>query len=141
MRMFGIFGKKVKYETFNWWENFMSGHISIGKMTIYGANAMCWAVNIRTKKWGYICFSLPSIRRKKFKMGNYFYLSPNGAFWACTYYRGSDKKEKIRAEIRKLNFGHNFNTNNELTYRKLRCLNDKFDWFAINEYDLSKYGY
>ncbi len=112
MRMFWLFGKKAKYEGLNWFE--MGGHITIGKMTIYGANAMCWAVNIRTKKWGYICFTLPSIRRRKYKFGHYFYLSPNGTPCACTYYRGIDKNERIRADIRKLNLGHNFDANNEV---------------------------
>lgn len=139
MRMFGFFGKKAKYETFTWWENFLSGHWNIGKITIYGANAMCWAVHIYTKRWGVICFTLPSIRRKRAKMGSYFYLSPNGTPWACTYYRGYDEKEKIRAQIRKLNFGHNFNATDPDLYIKLRCLNNKFDWFLIHEYDLENF--
>lgn len=138
MRMFGLFGKKAKYETFNWWENFMSGHISIYKMTIYGANAMCWTVQIHTKRYGYICFTLPSIRRNKSKQGYYFYLSPNGTPWASTFYIGYDKKEQIKAKIRKFNFGHNFNTTDE--YEKLRCLNNKFDWFIISDYDMMKFN-
>lgn len=138
MRMFGFFGKKAKYETFNWWENFMGGHISIGNVTIFGANAMCWAVNIFTKKWGVICFTLPSIRRKKMKLPYYFYLSPNGTPWASTYYIGGDKTEQIRAKIRKLNFGHGFNTRNH--EKELHALNDKYDWLYINKLDLKTYG-
>lgn len=125
----------------NWWENFMCGHISIGPITIWGANAMCWAVTIHTKRWGYICFSLPSLRRKKAKLGHYFYLSPNGTPWACTYYRGYNKKEVIRAQIRKMNFGHGFKSNDEETYQRLRCLNEKFEWFEITDYDMREYGY
>lgn len=125
----------------NWWENFMSGHISIGPITIWGANAMCWAVTIHTKRWGYICFSLPSLRRKKAKLYNYFYLSPNGTPWACTYYRGGNKKEVIRAQIRKMNFGHNFDTQIPKNYDRLRCLNEKFEWFEITDYDMREYGY
>lgn len=124
MRMFGIFGKKAKYKTFNWFENFMGGHINIGNITIYGANAMCWAVNISTKKYGYICFSLPSIRRKKYKYDNYFYLSPNATPWACTYYLGSNKYEKVRAQIRKIKFGHNYNSFDEKISKELRKIND-----------------
>lgn len=141
MRMFGLIGRKAKYESFNWFENFMGGHISIGNITIWGANAMCWAVTIHTKRWGYICFSLPSVRRHRAGWGHYFYLSPNGTPWACTYYRGLDDEEKIRAQIRKLNFGHNFNTNDEETYKKLRCLNSKFEWFRITDYDLKQEKY
>lgn len=138
MRMFWLFGKKAKYDTFNWWENFMGGHLNIGKLTIFGDNAMCWAVNYRTKKWGYVCFTLPSIKRKKMKMPYYLYLSPNGTPWASTFYIGGNKNERIRAQIRKLNFGHGFNTNkNEY---KLRALNDKFDLLHISEYDIEKYN-
>lgn len=138
MRQFVLFGAKPKYETMNWWENFMGGHLSIGPITIYGANAMCWTVNISTKKWGYICFTLPSIRRKRYKFHSYFMLSPNGTPWACTYHRGGNKQEAIRAAIRKFNFGHNFNTTKHS--ETLTCLNDKFSWFNITDYDLSQYG-
>ena len=136
-----IWGINKTYQTMNWWENFMGGHISIGPITIWGANAMCWAVTIHTKRWGYICFSLPSLRRKKAKLHNYFYLSPNGTPWACTYYRGGNKKEVIRAQIRKMNFGHNFDTQIPKNYDRLRCLNEKFEWFEITDYDMREYGY
>lgn len=143
MRMFGFFGPKAKYSTFSWWENFMGGHLNIGKrLTIYGDNAMCWAVNIRTKRWGVVCFTLPSIRRwkrNKLRPGAwpfYFYISPNGTPWAATYYLGGDKKEGIRAQIRKLNFGHNFDTckNGD----RLQALNNKFDSLMISSYDTLK---
>lgn len=128
-----------KYPALNWWENFMSGHWSIGKMTIYGENAMCWAVNIRTKKWGVICFSLPSLSRKRRGWDHYFYLSPNATPWACTFHFGGDKQESIRAKIRKMNFGHNFSTKEKS--RELRTLNDKFESLHITEYDMNKLGY
>lgn len=142
MRMFGFFGKKSKYNFPNWWENFMSGHLNIGPITIYGANGMCWAVNIRTKRWGYICFTLPSIRRSRMKKheGHYFYLSPNGTPWASTFYRGKDRNEKIRAEIRKMNFGHGFNTQDPSNKAVLRCINDNFENFILSEYELSKHA-
>src|SRR5688572_17909774 len=111
----------------------MSGHISFGKVTIWGANAMNWAVNIHTKRWGYICFTLPALARfrrdrytKKLYFDWYFYLSPNGTPWASTYYIGSNKKEHIRAHIRKQRFGHGFNTNT--THDSLRELNDKMSF-------------
>lgn len=73
-----------KYKSLSWWENFMGGHLSIGPLTIYGENAMHWAVNIRTQRWGYVCFRLP------FRcFGNwwplYFYTSPNGTPAKATY--------------------------------------------------------
>ena len=58
MRMFGFFGKKAKYEALSWWENFMGGHVSIGRITIYGENAMRWGVEVKLRKT-YMCFRLP----------------------------------------------------------------------------------
>jgi len=58
MKKYIFFGKKPKYEGLSWWENFMSGHITIGRITIYGENAMHWAVNIKLRKT-YMCFRLP----------------------------------------------------------------------------------
>jgi len=66
-----------QYKSLSWWENFMSGHVSVGPFTVYGENAMHWAVNIRTKKWGYICFRLP-LRCFGEWWPVYFYISPNG---------------------------------------------------------------
>lgn len=37
---------------------FMTGHFSIGSLTVYGRNAMHWGVQLHTKKYGYICFRL-----------------------------------------------------------------------------------
>lgn len=116
----------------------MGGNITIGPVTIYGANAMCWAVNIKTKRYGYICFTLPSIARKRAKMVHYLYFSPNGTPWASTFYIGEHKDEAIRAKIRKLNFGHNFSTNENKG--ALRTINNKFSWFKINEYDIEEFG-
>ena len=63
MRMFLFFGKKAKYPTLSWYENFMSGHISIklpfkSNIVLYGENAMHWAVNWKVRGT-YICFRLP----------------------------------------------------------------------------------
>lgn len=128
MRKYILFGKRAN--SLGWWENFMGGHITIGKTTIYGANAMCWTINIHTKKYGYICLRLPSLRGKKYNMSPYFYLSPNGTPWACTYYIGCDKKEHIRAHIRKLYFGHNFICEGE-NYNTLLKINDKYSTFNV----------
>lgn len=139
-----IWGINKPYPTLSWWTNFMSGHINIGPITIWGANAMNWTVNIHTKRLGYICFTLPAIARfrrdrytKKLTCQWYFYLSPNGTPWACTFYRGSDRYEKIRAEIRKLNFGHGYNSTKN--YKKLRAINIKYEWLHVTEYDLERF--
>ena len=66
-------------------ERKLHGHVNIGPVTIYGANAMHWAVNISTRRWGYICFRLP-LPCFGVWWGLYFYVSPNGTPWAATYH-------------------------------------------------------
>lgn len=109
----------------------MGGHITIGNVTIFGANAMSWAVNIRTKKFGYICFTLPALSRwRTTKSGKktfewYFYLSPNGTPWAATFYRGSIGAYKRNAEVRRLKFGHGFDSSKH--YDELYRLNQTLE--------------
>jgi hypothetical protein len=84
---------KKRYPSLSFWENFLGGHINIGPITIYGENAMHWAVDIRSR-WGYVCFRLP------FRCFNrwwplYFYISPNATPQQATFiipksYRYSD---------------------------------------------------
>jgi len=141
MRVWGI---NKRYKALSWWENFMGGHISFCGITIFGANAMRWAVNIKTKRWGYLCFTLPVLARWTERRDGskywqwYIYLSPNGTPWASTFYKGSNKEEEIRAKIRKYNFGHGFNTDE--FKKELQALNDKFRWFRISEYDIELFG-
>jgi hypothetical protein len=138
-----VWGFTKKYKALSWWENHMGGHLSIGPVTIYGANAMCWAVNISTR-WGYLCFTLPVIAqwRENSRGQKWFrwhiYLSPNATPWACTWYRGNSREEKIRASIRRLNFGHGFST---AKYRKeLYALNQKFNSLHISEWDVENFA-
>lgn len=138
-----IWGIHKKYSSLSWWENFMGGHVSIGPITIFGANAMCWAVNISTRL-GYLCFTLPVVARWRVNSRGqkwwswYIYLSPNATPWACTFYRGSDKEERIRAQIRLLNFGHGFDTRK--MQNELYALNQKFAQFRVSEYDIEQFG-
>lgn len=125
--------ESIKYKYLNFWHAFFGGHISFLNITIFGSNAMNWTVNIRTKKYGAICFTLPTLSRftkdrytKKYRFDWYFYLSPNGTPWASTYYIGSSKKENIRAKIRFLHFGHNFDSWSKLN-NELHELNNKMD--------------
>lgn len=83
MRKFGIIGKKAKYPTLNWFENFMRGHINIGPITIYGENAMHWAVNIRLQKT-YMCFRLP-FRSSGRWWPLYLYFSPDATPTEATF--------------------------------------------------------
>ena len=50
---------KKRYPNLSFAENFMGGHVRLGPVVVYGENAMHWAVNIWTDKWGYVCFRLP----------------------------------------------------------------------------------
>lgn len=67
-----------------WIERRFSGHVSLGPVCIYGFNAMHVAINIRTRRWGYICFHPPIYCFGVFWPW-YFYLSPNATPWAATY--------------------------------------------------------
>jgi hypothetical protein len=42
-----------------WFERHLGGSKSIGPLTIYGFNAMHVALNLWTRRWGYICFHPP----------------------------------------------------------------------------------
>lgn len=70
----------------NWIERNLGGHIHIGPVTVYGSNAMHFATNIRTKRWGFICFRPPVYDMGKW-WGWYFYISRDGTPCKpyCTY--------------------------------------------------------
>ena len=75
---------KKRYPSLSFAENFLGGHINIGPITIFGENAMHWAVNIRIKR-SYVCFRLPFPCFGKW-WPLYFYVSPNATpnkalFW------------------------------------------------------------
>lgn len=143
-----LFGKR--YENFRWkfrlfCEKYFGGHVSIGSVTIYGANAMNYAVNIKTKKWGYVCFTLPFLAAHiKNRRGNWYwrlklYCSNDGTPGHSTYYRGTvDGDQRIMAMIRKKRLGHNpprTEENNNL----MGALRNKFEGFYITEEDIQDY--
>ncbi len=71
-----LFRSKWKYPALSFKENFLGGHVRIGRLVIYGENAMHWSVEIATMN-GYWVFRLP------FKCyGSWWslfcYWSPNG---------------------------------------------------------------
>lgn len=91
-----IWGITKKYKALSWWQNFMSGHISIGPVTIYGENAMHWAVNIYLKKRKtYFCFRLPFRCFGKW-WPLYVYMSPNGTPSSATWKWGPRFKTEKR---------------------------------------------
>ena len=95
-------------------ERHFGGHINIGRrVTIYGFNAMHVAVNVRTKRWGYVCFH-PTIRCFGKWWPWYFYVSPNGTPWAATYAIGPGfDGERELVAIRRHELGHNFDSDAE----------------------------
>jgi hypothetical protein len=62
----------------------LGGHVSLGPVTVYGRNAMHFAVNVHTKRWGYVCFRLP-LRCFGMWWPVYFYCSPDGTPSAATF--------------------------------------------------------
>ena len=82
---------RKKYPNLSFLENFLGGHLNLGPITIYGANAMHWAINISTR-WGYVCFRLPFRCFGKW-WPLYFYVSPDSTPQGATFiipkwYRG-----------------------------------------------------
>jgi hypothetical protein len=66
-----------------WQDRIFRGHITIGRVTIYGANAMHWAVDVRL--FGtYICFH-PRTRTFGGDWPAYFYVSENATPWAARF--------------------------------------------------------
>lgn len=91
-----------------WFERHLGGHISIGPLTVYGFNGMHVALNLYTKRWGYVCFH-PPMRVYSRWWGWYFYVSPNATPWAATFLRGaSHREERHKADGRRQRWGHNF---------------------------------
>lgn len=67
-------------------DRWISGHINIGRLTIYGRNAMHYAWNYKRKDGMYVCFRPPS-RCFGMRLGWYLYISPDGTPSSATYYR------------------------------------------------------
>lgn len=78
---------RKKYLALSWMENFLGGYLRLGPITIYGENAMHWGVDIRTKKFGYVCFRLP-FRCFGRWWPLYFYCSPDATPTIATFKLG-----------------------------------------------------
>jgi hypothetical protein len=68
-----------------WWDRmidrWLGGHLTIGPVTVYGRNAMHFAVNIRSR-WGWICFKPPT-RCYGVWWPWYFYISEDATPFNC----------------------------------------------------------
>lgn len=106
----------------HWLERKFRRHITIGRMTIYGFNAMHVAVNVWTKRWGYICFH-PPMKVFGAWWPWYFYVSPNATPSCATFGIGpgyrEERESKGATRRRRERWGHNFNT--DLLYDELRA--------------------
>jgi hypothetical protein len=73
--------------------------------------AMHGAINVRTKRWGWVCFH-PPLRSFGAWWPGYFYCSPDGTPGMSTFYlgRGQFCDDEGRAAERRRLYGHNFNT-------------------------------
>lgn len=71
-----------------WQDRLFRGHVNIGPVTIYGANAMHWAINV----WWlghWWCFH-PTTRTFGGYWRWYFYISRNGTPQSACFKRGHD---------------------------------------------------
>jgi hypothetical protein len=90
----------------------LGGHITIKwfgwHVTLYGFNAMHVAINIDTRRWGWVCFHPPMYCRGWWPW--YFYVSPNGTPSCATYAIGPgvSRREKRNAKIRRIVLGHHY---------------------------------
>ena len=125
---------------------FMTGHISIGRLTIYGRNAMHWGCHLYTKKYGYICWRLPfTCDGHCYPL--YLYFSPNATPWAATFMIGkthSTEENWALSRIRYKCFGHNFDVhgwNEEFqmeNYHILRAINNMVSIHIPTYYNYAK---
>jgi hypothetical protein len=74
-----------------WQDRWFTGHVSFRLLwlwptTVYGANAMHWAINVHTKRWGYLCFH-PTTRTFGGHWPWYFYVSRDATPCRATFHR------------------------------------------------------
>jgi hypothetical protein len=84
----------------NWIERKLGGHVNLfGKrVTIYGANAMHWGVNISTRR-GYVCFRLPLPCFGRW-WPLHLYVSPNATPWGATWGIGRTSCGTVASSMR-----------------------------------------
>lgn len=88
----------------SWLDRIFTGHVHLGPLTIYGANAMHWAVNLRLTRLRTLCFH-PTTRTFGGRWRWYVYLSPDctpsTAYWGFgPGFRQEGNSAQERAECR-----------------------------------------
>jgi len=113
--------------------NMLEDHITIGKLTIFGDNAMHFGCHYWTKKFGYICWRLPlpcgiadvirygKKHQKIYWKPLYFWISRNATPWASVFFIGkkANPKEWALSRVRKVAFGWNYDSDNPEHYERL----------------------
>lgn len=132
--------KSLKRKIHNYFEyKWMTGHISIGRLTLYGRNAMRWGGRFWTNRWGYICFRLPFRCNGKW-WPLYLYFSPDATPQSSTFFLGGGKGRRddwVKSRIRKCVFGHNwksdeYNKEYEMLNRSIcRAINNTVSIYAF----------
>lgn len=119
------------------WESIerkIDGHVNIGPLTLFGANAMHWGGYVHTRRWGFVCFRLPLPCFGRF-WPLYLYCSPNATPWASTWYRSTSRCEMRenhkKADERRASLGHNFSV--DRNYKILMLINYGPNWEAEQE--------
>ena len=130
----------------HWTERYLGGHISFTlgtwRFVIYGFNAMHIAINVRTKKWGYICFH-PSVKCFGRWWPWYLYFSPNATPWAASFAIGPGlyNSDRCQARVYYELFGHNFDTDKH--YDQMQMIKDTLAnvrWQISKARHISLYG-
>lgn len=80
----------------------LENHITVGPLTVYGANAMHWAAELRLPLGLTLC-AHPTTRTFGGRWPWYAYLSTNGTPWGALWAVGPgvDNVDKRRAEVRR----------------------------------------
>lgn len=66
----------MNYYRERWIDRVWTGHLNLGPVTVYGANAMHWALEIHIRGHGYLC-AHPTTKTFGAVWPWYVYLSPN----------------------------------------------------------------
>ncbi len=82
---------RLRYPALTIVENWLGGHVTLGPVTIYGANAMHWGVIVLTSHRGYFCFRLP-FRCFGHWWPLYCYLSPDATPQGATKWWWGEQK-------------------------------------------------
>ena len=88
----------IAWQEPRWQDRWFQGHVCLGPLTIFGANAMHWCVQLSTR-WGRLCFH-PTTRTFGGRWPWYLYLSRNATPWAASWAFGPGVDREDRAAIR-----------------------------------------